>query len=110
MNTLEQDTMEALKRAAYRFIDITENSESMDQQRLAIEKECRDLMKMQIKAQLAHPNMDAVWEHRRYEIAKSILAADVASGRDEPYDNLIEYAVVMADKLINKLKEEKNGE
>ena len=44
------------------------------------------------------------WEQRRYEIAKDVLCACLASGRTEGI-NTVDYAVSVADELIMVLKE-----
>ena len=44
------------------------------------------------------------WEQRRYEIAKYVLCACLASGRTDGI-NTVDYAVSVADELIMVLKE-----
>ena len=44
------------------------------------------------------------WEQRRYEIAKDVLCACLASGRTDGI-NTVDYAVSVADELIMVLKE-----
>ena len=44
------------------------------------------------------------WEQRRYEIAKDVLCACLASGRTDGI-NTVGYAVSVADELIMVLKE-----
>ena len=44
------------------------------------------------------------WEQRRYEIAKDVLRACLASGRTDGI-NTVDYAVSVADELIMVLKE-----
>lgn len=43
------------------------------------------------------------WEQRRYEIAKDVLCACLASGRTDGIST-VDYAVSVADILIEKLK------
>lgn len=43
------------------------------------------------------------WEQRRYEIAKDVLCACLASGRTDGI-NTVDYAVSVADELIMVLK------
>lgn len=45
------------------------------------------------------------WEQRRYEIAKDV-AASLAQRPNSMYDNVVNSAVKIADKLIEKLKQE----
>lgn len=47
------------------------------------------------------------WEQRRYEIAKEVMAADVASGRNDTLAGYADYAISMADELIKQLKQSK---
>ena len=47
---------------------------------------------------------DIDWEQRRYEIAKEVMAADVASGRNDTLAGCADYAISMADELIKQLK------
>ena len=44
------------------------------------------------------------WEQRRYEIAKDVLCAWYASGRTDGGISTVDYAVSVADILIEKLK------
>lgn len=44
------------------------------------------------------------WEQRRYEIAKDVLCACLASGRTDGIST-VDYAVSVADELIMVLKE-----
>lgn len=44
------------------------------------------------------------WEQRRYEIAKDVLCACLASGRTDGIST-VDYAVSVADELIMLLKE-----
>lgn len=44
------------------------------------------------------------WEQRRYEIAKNVLCACLASGRTDGIST-VDYAVSVADELIMVLKE-----
>lgn len=47
---------------------------------------------------------DAIWEQRRYEIAKDV-AASLAQRSGSMYDNVVNSAIKIADKLIERLKE-----
>lgn len=47
------------------------------------------------------------WEQRRYEIAREVMAADVASGRNDTIAGHADYAISMADELIKQLKQNK---
>lgn len=44
------------------------------------------------------------WEQRRYEIAKDV-AASLAQRPNSMYDNVVNSAIKIADKLIERLKE-----
>lgn len=44
------------------------------------------------------------WEQRRYEIAKDV-AAILAQRTNSMYDNVVDSAIKIADKLIERLKE-----
>ena len=46
------------------------------------------------------------WEQRRYEIAKDVLCACFSSGRTDGGISTVDYAVSVADILIEKLKKE----
>lgn len=48
------------------------------------------------------------WEQRRYEIAKDVLCACFASGRTDGGISTVDYAVSIADELIQELR--KGGE
>lgn len=54
----------------------------------------------------AIPNLDAAidWEQRRYEIAKDV-AASLAQRSGSMYDSVVNSAIKIADKLIERLKE-----
>ena len=45
------------------------------------------------------------WEQRRYEIAKDVLCACLASGAEDRLSNDIDGSVYIADALIKKLRE-----
>lgn len=47
---------------------------------------------------------DAIWEQRRYEIAKDV-AASLVQRPNSTYDSVINSAIKIADKLIERLKE-----
>ena len=44
------------------------------------------------------------WEQRRYEIAKDVVAS-LAQRHNTMYDNVVNTAIKIADKLIERLKE-----
>ena len=52
------------------------------------------------------PNLDATinWEQRRYEIAKDV-AAGLVQRPNSMYDSVVNSAIKIADKLIERLKE-----
>lgn len=47
---------------------------------------------------------DAIWEQRRYEIAKDV-AASLVQRPNSTYDSIINSAIKIADKIIERLKE-----
>lgn len=47
---------------------------------------------------------DAIWEQRRYEIAKDV-AAGLVQRPNSTYDSVVNSAFKIADKLIERLKE-----
>ena len=102
MDALKQDLVYALIEAAKKFVDIA--NDSNEKERFEIEKECRDMMKIQVQKLIASPNMDAVWEHRRYEIAKDALCAIISSDNHNEITLDCITAVNIADELIKQLK------
>lgn len=53
-------------------------------------------------------NMDVDWERRRYEIVRDMIASMQSSG-GVMGDTEVEYAIFIADLVINKLKNNQNG-
>jgi len=48
---------------------------------------------------------DEQWEQRRYDIAKELVTAFFTFYEEWSYEDYAEFAVSLADALINKLKE-----
>ncbi len=49
-------------------------------------------------------NKETIWEQRRYEIAKDV-AAGLVQRPNSTYDSVVNSAIKIADKLIERLKE-----
>jgi hypothetical protein len=49
-------------------------------------------------------NEENIWEQRRYEIAKDV-AAGLVQRLNSTYDSVVNSAIKIADKLIERLKE-----
>lgn len=49
-------------------------------------------------------NEENIWEQRRYEIAKDV-AAGLVQRPNSTYDSVVNSAIKIADKLIERLKE-----
>lgn len=49
-------------------------------------------------------NEETIWEQRRYEIAKDV-AAGLVQRPNSTYDSVVNSAIKIADKLIERLKE-----
>lgn len=62
-----------------------------------------DLCTMYVADQNAIPKQ-IDWEQRRYEIAKDVVAS-LAQRHNTMYDNVVNTAIKIADKLIERLKE-----
>ena len=68
-----------------------------------IDLELKSMAKYALREYIS--SMGAIdWEQRRYEIAKDVLCACLASGRTDGI-NTVDYAVSVADELIIVLKE-----
>ena len=65
-----------------------------------IELETMTLAKTALRQYIRKDEID--WEQRRYEIARDIMCAAIASGK--VYDTLIDDAIGNADELIKRLK------
>lgn len=65
-----------------------------------LEQELAALGKLALRQYIRKDEID--WEQRRYEIAKDIMCAAIASGK--VYDTLVDDAIGNADELIKKLK------
>ena len=65
-----------------------------------LEQELAALGKLALRQYIRKDEID--WEQRRYETAKDIMCAAIASGK--VYDTLVDDAIGNADELIKRLK------